>query len=167
MHVPFDLLPSHSRIWIYTASQALSPAQITAIETKLSSFTDTWESHHHPVSSSYSIIANRFVVLAADPLASDISGCGIDKSVHVIQELETSLHLTLTDRSLVVFKQEPQALALPFSKIKEKIDAGIVSEDSVFYNTTVQTKAEFDRQFEQLAQNGWIKRYFATTSLKQ
>src|SRR5690606_26664436 len=116
MYVSIDRLPETARIWVYRASRLLSKEEIKQVADKLESFVQTWQSHQMDMRASFLVVEDRFVVIAADESYNEISGCGIDKSTHVVQELEHQLGVSLTDKSLVVFEKEGKQLIFPFNK---------------------------------------------------
>ena len=87
MLVAFDQMPTAARVWVYTASRILGKEEIKLVSKSLSDFMATWQSHGKEVKASFQLVENRFVIIAADDSNTDISGCGIDKSIHEIQKL--------------------------------------------------------------------------------
>ena len=161
MYVPFENLSDNARVWIYTAAQGLILKEENEIEKGLRGFAESWQSHHKDILASFKIIKSRFIVVAADEAYNDVSGCGIDKSVHVIQDIENELGISLTDKTLVCFDVQGRIQAIPFQKIKEAVLQGRIEVDTYFYNTLIQTKAELSSQFYITIKDGWVKRYFA------
>jgi len=49
---------------------------------------------------------HRFIVVLVDEDAASASGCGIDKSVRFLQQLEKIISSNLFDRMLVTFRDE-------------------------------------------------------------
>ena len=45
MHVEFNQLPAHARVWIYQASRPLSAAEVAAAQPALARFAQEWTSH--------------------------------------------------------------------------------------------------------------------------
>ncbi len=160
MYIDFNQLKPESRIWVYTSSYLLSDQTIIKISEKLLIFCNAWQSHQMDMKASFLIAENRFIIIAADESYNDISGCGIDKSIHAIQELEQELSLKLTDKSVVVFEKEGLQLAYPFNKIREAVSLGDLNSEILFYNTLVSTISEYKTDFKIKASEGWVKKYF-------
>ncbi|MEM6337042.1 MAG: hypothetical protein AAF752_10770, partial [Bacteroidota bacterium] len=79
-------IPAPARLWVYTASRTLTPAEQETILGQLQVFFSQWQSHGQKVTAEAEIRANRFLLLSAT-LEGDISGCGIDSSVHAIEQI--------------------------------------------------------------------------------
>src|SRR5690606_30936818 len=77
-----DELPDEARIWIYPTDRELTAADQQALIEGLEDFLESWESHRRPVDGAAAILHARFVVIAATLADGDMSGCGIDASVH-------------------------------------------------------------------------------------
>ena len=161
MYVAFKELPSNARIWVYTAGRILTEQESQLISEKLVLFVQTWQSHQKDMKASFLIAENRFLVIAADESYNDISGCGIDKSFHVVQELENELGISLVDKLLVIFEREGKQLEVAFNKIKEAVSQGILDPETLFFNTLVANVAEFQSQFKVKSSEGWVRKYFS------
>lgn len=163
MLVPFDILPDSSRVWVYTAEKPLLPEQKKIVTHKLETFLENWQSHQLDVKASYALMENRFLVIAVDESYNGISGCGIDKSFHLIQEIEVLIGQSLTSKTHVLFEKDGNVLSLPFNKIKESVASGALDSDDYFFNTLVANLDEFRRNFKIKAKEGWVKKYFVAT----
>ena len=163
MLVSFENLPDTARVWVYTASRILSKEEMKLVSESLSHFMETWQSHGKEVRASFQLFENRFVIIAADEQYNELSGCGIDKSLHVLQLLEQELGISFTDKSIVIFEKDGKPLPLVFSKIKQAIEQDIVNVDTFFYNTLVSNKGEFQTHFKLKVSDGWVKKFLPTT----
>jgi ribonuclease HIII len=164
MLVPFHTLPDSARVWVYASERVLSEQEQILVGQKAEHFLDTWQSHQADVRSSFEIRENRFLILAVDENFNGISGCGIDKSLHFVQELEVELGILLTNKTNVVFEDKGIQVVLPFIQIKTAISQGIISTKSLYYNTLVATMAELKFNFKINVTEGWVKKYFLTTT---
>ena len=84
-----DLFPSLSdeaRCWIYIAERRLTEAEQTTLLEALQPFFAGWASHGRPVKGTATVLEDRFLVVAGAIAGGEISGCGIDASVHAAQE---------------------------------------------------------------------------------
>ncbi len=86
---PSDLLPSlpdEARLWIHAADWPLAEDEQRALRRALDAFVQTWTSHGRDVQGEYELLEGRFLLVGARVPAHDVSGCGIDKLVHLIEE---------------------------------------------------------------------------------
>lgn len=160
MFVPFEKIPSHSRLWIYQANRQLSEVEKTVAEQRLKSFTENWKAHNHPLKASYKIELGRFILLAVDEDLNDASGCSIDSSVEVIRSLEKDLHIILLDRSSVAYRKNGFIQLSSFKNIKEEIKLGNITPETIVFNNTINQVAELNREWQKPAKDTWLKRFF-------
>jgi hypothetical protein len=163
MFVPIHTLPDSARVWVYTSDRLFSEQENNLIRLKFEIFLDSWQSHQQDVRSSFEIKEKRFLIVAVDESYNEISGCGIDKSFHFVQELEAELGISLTNKTNVVFEKDETQIVLPFVKIKDAISEDILSSDYLYYNTLVLNLGELRTNFKINVKEGWVKKYFLAT----
>ncbi len=83
-----QLLPSlndDARLWIWVAQRPLATDEQAAITGAVAEFLSTWETHGRPIRGEAVILLDQVVVLGGEVEEGDISGCGIDKSAHLLE----------------------------------------------------------------------------------
>lgn len=153
-------MPDHSRVWVYQANRKFSEQEKAFITTQLEQFTGQWAAHGRQLAASFSIEKDQFIVLAVDEAQHAASGCSIDASVHVIQHIESETGLSLLDRSSVAFMTEETVNIRPFTELKQAVVNGEITKDTIVFNNTVQTAADWKTHWQQPAMESWLKRYF-------
>lgn len=83
----FPTLPDAARTWIYVAEPEIPTETWNVLRPAIDRFIRDWSSHRRPVIGDATLLYGRFLVLAAYVEGGDLSGCGIDKSVHEIEAL--------------------------------------------------------------------------------
>lgn len=161
MHIPFPQLPQNAHIWVYQSEKELNEIEKFQIESKLETFCKNWESHGTPLKSSFQILHNRFIVLGVDENMAGASGCSIDKSVAVINEINQSFGLNLLDKGKVAFWDQNGIELFDFRKAGELIKEGKLTPETRVFNNSVQTVQDLVTGWEVPAQETWLKRYFA------
>jgi hypothetical protein len=159
MLVDFALLNPHSRVWIYQSKRKFTPAEKGIISESLSSFTRDWKAHGIPLTSSFDIKLDSFIVLAVDEEAHGASGCSIDGSTRAVKELEAKLGLPLFDRAQASFVRGEEVTTFPLKDLKGAAQSGEWNADTLSVNTLVATKGELDSSFVVPAGTTWLKRY--------
>jgi len=163
MFVEFSSLSPDSRLWIFHAKRKFTPKESEIISTALAAFTDSRKAHGTPLTASFDIRLDQFIILAVDEAACGASGCSIDGSTRVIKDLEQTLGLDLFDRTQAFFQTNEGILTVPLSKIKEAAAMGQWDSNTTAVNTLVATKGELDMSFLVPAGNTWLKRYLPAT----
>ena len=160
MFIPFNEISEKSRTWVFASENELNQSQTSEIRQILNVFTNNWQSHNQNVHSSFEIIDKRFIIIAADEDKSDVSGCGIDKFMHVILEIEQKLSISLTNKTLLFFKINGEIQLFKLANLKEAITNLKIEENDLYYNTLVTNVKEVKKNFCIPAKDSWLKKYF-------
>lgn len=156
--IAFNDMPAHSRVWIYQSEREFSSAETERIKSKAEGFVEQWTSHNTLMHASIEVFHNLFVVVCVDERTAPASGCGIDKSVRFVQELEKELQISLLDRMVVAYRKDGKVLSckLPgFGKLIEEKKAG---EATIVFNNLVSTKGEMEKGWEVPLKESWHAR---------
>jgi hypothetical protein len=158
-----SLLPNHfspeSRLWIYASPRPYTTDEVQLIETASSNFLSQWKAHGKAVQGFLGIFLNQFILVAADETEVVVSGCSTDQSVHFMQGLSTQLNLDLFDRLHLYFWKDESVVRIPLNSLEESLKTGSILPTDLYINTTVLTKAEFEREGMIPLQESWLKRY--------
>lgn len=161
MYINFNDLPNDSRVWIYQTDRELSKEEIATIDLALIKFATQWEAHQHPLQASFQILHDRFIILAVDSAYHEPSGCSIDKSTAIIKEIAQAFNLNLFDRLTVAYWADSEVKTLNNKDIKQKIESGEFSPETLIFNNTVLTKGELAQNWQIPASKSWLSRYFS------
>jgi hypothetical protein len=159
MHLQFEKLPEHSRIWIYQANRALNSSEVSIISDELSAFTSRWTAHGVPLNTSFDIRFNQFVILSADEKVQEASGCSIDDSVRKVKEIQQKINVDLFDRTCVAFLKDEDVITVPMNNLKGEYGRGVWQGSTLVFNNVVITKGELKTGWLVPAEITWLKRY--------
>ncbi|TXK52912.1 hypothetical protein FVR03_00630 [Pontibacter qinzhouensis] len=160
MYIPFDQLPPHARLWIYQASRPFTEAEQAEIKPMLERFASEWSSHGTGLQASATLLHHQFLVLANNESATSASGCSIDSSVNFVRELERQFGISLFDRTRLAFLQNDEVQLVPLSQLKDKVSAGEIRENSLYFDTLVNNLGELQSAWPRPAGNSWLSKYF-------
>jgi hypothetical protein len=163
MFAPFETLADSARIWIYQAGRKFSETEKSTISDTLTAFTHSWVAHGNPLKTSFSILYDQFIVLAADENFNEASGCSIDSSVRVIRQLDQQFSLGLFDRTKIGFLRDEQVEMIPLDELPKALGEGRWQENSMFFNNVLSTKGQLTSGWIIPANQTWLKRYLAKT----
>tara|TARA_B110000014_G_C20121536_1_gene594556 strand:- start:482 stop:955 length:474 start_codon:yes stop_codon:yes gene_type:complete len=149
-------LNGEAKIWVYTSSVKINELQQKKILNLADQFLSSWESHGKSVIGTVEIIEDHFVIIAADPKGDTLCGRAVDANVRFVKEAQQVTGLNLTDRMVVVYKQNGEMLSGDFNTLKKEIQSGRMDADSVIYNPLVTSVEEFNTSFEQQPSNCWL-----------
>jgi hypothetical protein len=159
MFVEFDSLKDTARVWVYQASKTLTQQQEHAISKTLSAFTDQWAAHNQPLLSSFKILYNQFIVLAADESFNEASGCSIDTATRVFQQLDAEHQLGIFDRTQVGFLINKEVVVLSLPDLSKKKEQGFWGSETLVFNNVISSKGDLSTNWIVPAQQTWLKRY--------
>ncbi|HEX3935860.1 MAG TPA: hypothetical protein VHW43_14370 [Puia sp.] len=168
-----ELLPEDfagdSRVWIYQSPRLFFLSEALEIEALLEAFVQDWKSHGTPVKGYANLFYGQFIVLMADETATGVSGCSTDGSVRLIKEIENKFGVNLFDRLMLAFRidakvgpsDEPRSAAgkvqmIPFAQLPYALENGFVDSDTLYFNNTVQTKAELEEKWLIPLKDSWL-----------
>ncbi len=164
---PMNQMPADARVWVYQSNRVLLDVEVTAIEKAGIHFVADWTAHGASLKASIDVLYNRFIVIAVDEKQATASGCGIDKSLHFIKELEKQFNLDLLDRMQVAYRNGNEIKTCPLNNLLEELtlsglysekgDKGVTTEVIVF-NNMITTKKQFDTEWEINLKQSWQSR---------
>lgn len=160
MIVPFDQLPSSSRLWIYPSNRSFTTDEIPKLYTALTGFLDQWTAHNRTLETAFEIRYNRFIVIGVNQEKEQASGCSIDASVHFIQQLEKHFNVVLLDKMNVDYWSGEEIHHISLNDFKAMAKAKNVSKNTMVFNHLVATKEEYNNAWELEAHASWHQRFF-------
>lgn len=160
MYIPFENLPEESRIWIYQSNRKFSDDEFAEIEKELQVFVDNWAAHGTGLEASFQLRYNRFIILAVNQEIQVATGCSIDSSVALIQNLEKKYNVDLLDKMNVTFKLGEHIAHKPLLEFKKMVKDKAVTGNTVVFNNLVNNIAEFNESWEVPAKDSWHSRFF-------
>jgi len=159
MYTPFDEMPDLSRLWVYQSNRKFAPQERAVAEGALMHLCQSWTAHGNPLSTSYKIEFHHFILLAVDERTAGASGCSIDGSVRLLKELQQAIGVDLFDRSKIAFLENETIVLHPLAGLNKLFDAGKLNGDSIAFNNTITTKAEWEQQWHLPVKTSWLSRY--------
>ena len=159
MLVPFSTLPNHARVWIYPASRPFTAAEKEEISEILSQFLNQWAAHGTPLKTAFDLPYDHFIVIGLDEEVQGASGCSIDTSVHLIQQLEAKFNVILLDKMNVCYREKEQILYISLKEFRKLAKSPMVNLDTIVFNNLVVDKAEYESIWEVPAYDSWHARF--------
>lgn len=158
----FRALPDRARVWIYASDRILSPSEEERLVELLGSFCTNWKSHGRPVDSAVAVLERRFAIIAGDIPDGDISGCGIDASVHVLEKAAEELDVNWLPALYVHFRApDGSTVSVPRSEFRGMAGSGDVGPNTPVFDLSVDTLAALRAgRFEQPGGSTWHGRVF-------
>ena len=159
MLVDFNEMAASSRVWVYQAVRRFSEEEVDYISSKLSGFLSNWQAHGQDLRASFLIKYDQFIVIAVDEEANIATGCSIDASVHLLQQLEKELDLELMNKMLISYRDGSEIATISMQEFKEYVAEQKVNSETIVFNNLVNSKAAFDSDWEISASRSWHARF--------
>jgi len=155
----FQNMPLHSRVWIYQSDRELNDKEEAEIKIKTQDFIYQWTSHRSKMNACIDVFYKFFVVIAVDEQTAPASGCGIDKSVHFIQQLEKDYSIKLLNRTLIAYKKKDNILSCSLIEFEKLIESGIIDENTIVFNNLVNTTAQIKSSWQIPLKKSWHSKF--------
>ncbi len=159
MYVDFSLLPDNSRVWVYQADRSFTGDEVQQITQQLMPFVENWKRHGEDLKASFQIRYNQFIILAVDENVTNVSGCSIDASVHIIQELQKKLEVDLLNKMNVTFKDGDNVNIVSMAAFKEFAKLNKITSNTLVFNNMIASKAELEASWEVKASESWHAKF--------
>lgn len=159
MFTEYKNLPNNSRVWIYQSDREFTSQEVEFISEKAIEFINNWTRHGDDLKGSFTIKYNQFLVLAVDESFNNVSGCSIDSSVRFVQQLQNELQLDLMNKMNVTFKDNENINLVKLSDFQKFAKDKKVTSETIVFNNMVNTKEDFENNWEIPAKESWHKRF--------
>ncbi len=159
MFTEYKNLPNNSRVWIYQSDREFTNNEVELISAKAEEFINSWTRHGDNLKGSFTIKYKQFLVLAVDESFNNVSGCSIDSSVRFVQQLESELQLDLMNKMNITFKDDEHINLVKLSDFQRFAKEQKITQETIVFNNMVNTKEDFENNWEVPAKQSWHKRF--------
>ncbi len=140
------------KVWIYQAQDFLPPSLTANILKDGAEFLANWKYHGKKVDGKIEIIHQLFLIIQAD---FEISGCGIDQSMHFIQSLENKYQMILTDRMRVAFEKNGEVVHVHVHDLAKLYRDQSIDLDTLFFDSLVNDSLKLEQAWKKPLKNSW------------
>lgn len=150
------------RVWIYQANRFFTAHELELLNSYLTDFIKQWSAHGDKLLGSFEIKYDLFIVLKVDESQAMVTGCSIDKSVHLLKEIANKLNVDLFDRTLIAFRLDNTESIQLVSRdqFEVLITQGSVTDTTIVFNNMVTTGEEFNTKWEVPLKDSWHAQVF-------
>lgn len=155
--VELEELPDASSVWIFAAPAGVHPEQASRIREAVPAFLDNWTAHGSPVPSSWKMVDDRFVLIAADERQSP-SGCSIDALYRFMRDLGNDLGVDFLDSHQIYYSEEGTVRAVSRDQFRSLAEEGEVDGNTEVIDPSVDTLGAWRSGFRRPASESWHSR---------
>jgi len=162
--VTFDTLPDTARVWVFASDRPLRGQEADMLLSGVDRFLAQWKAHGAPLRCAREWTDDRFVAIGVDPTAEQASGCSIDGLFRGLQSLESELNTRLVAGGRVFYRD-----ANGHAQTTRRADVPALSAraeltlDSMVFDTSVTTAADWRSRFERPARDTWVASLFGVS----
>ena len=159
--IPFNELPSASRLWVFPAERPLSSEEETTLLARADAFLDQWAAHGVPLTCARDWRYRRFLLVGVDEASEPPSGCSIDAMANVLKEVGADLGLTFLDYAPVCFRDGEEIRRVSRAEFKARAEAGEVGLDTPVFDNSITRLSQLKAgEWEKPAGASWHRRAF-------
>ena len=147
----------NSRVWIYQASRLFTISEALQIEDILNGLVKNWHAHGAPVKGYANLFFGQFIILMADETATGVSGCSIDSSVRIIQQIEKQFGVEMFNWQNLAFVVKDKVQIIPRQQFSYALENNFITPDTLFFNNVVATKKELENNWMIPVKDSWLK----------
>lgn len=147
------------RVIIYPASRPFTAKEAKVITETLFDFLPTWAAHGKPLSASFKIEKNQFIIICVDEEQEMASGCSIDALGKVMRDLDAQFELGLFDRMKASFVENGEVKTLKLQDFKNGLKSGEIPKDIEVFDFSKNTYLDFLSHFLQPLSRSWAGMY--------
>ena len=147
------------RVIIYPSSRAFTPKESKVITEKLFDFLATWAAHGKPLSSSFKIEKNQFIIICVDEDKEAASGCSIDALGKVMKEIDEEYQLGLFDRMKATYVENGEIKTVKLQDFRTSLKNGDIPQNIEVYDFSKGSYVEFLAEFLLPLNRSWAGMY--------
>jgi hypothetical protein len=155
MFIDFKNISDNSRLWIYGSAKVLTSDIQFSISKKITSFLNSWAHHGKSLTCSFTILYDRFIVIALDEDINQTGGCSMDGLQKLILKIDDDFSLDLYNRLNVFINTENKITCINSNMLNANND---ITEDSLFFDLNISKKKELSNWLIPV-KKGWCKRF--------
>ena len=159
MYTDFKNLPEDARVWVYQCNRSFTEEEQKLLHTQLEDYLNQWKVHGKSLLSAFELRYNRFIVIGASPDVHGVGGCSLDSLARFIQDLEVQYGVTLLDRMNVSYRQGEHIAYKTLADFKKMVKDKAVSAQTIVFNNLVNTKMEYEENWEVPLEDSWHNRF--------
>lgn len=102
--VQFADLPADARVWVFAASDSLTPGAEETMLHEVDAYLDQWKAHGEPLRCAREWREGRFLAVGVDQRSAGASGCSIDALFRILHGLQHRLGTDLVGGGRVFYR---------------------------------------------------------------
>lgn len=152
---------SDFRVLIYPASRPFTTKEAKMIAEELYEFLAGWQAHGKPLSASFKIEKNQFIIIAVDEEKEMASGCSIDALGVFLKDLDQKHDFGLFDRMKACYLENGKVVTTSLKEFREAVKAGTIKDTVEVFDFSKSTYVSFLSDFLLPLKRSWASIYLS------
>lgn len=152
------------RIWIYQSNRALTAEEGKDLLARMETFAGQWKAHGKSLSAGIRLQYDRFLIIRVDEEVAQATGCSIDKSVHLLKDIQQDLGVDFFDRMQIAYRDSEGIQAVSRQEFEKLVEQGEVNENTTVFNNMITAADDFSTQWEVPLKESWHAKVFDVQS---
>ena len=148
-------MPETARVWIYQANRTLDPSEMQAVVLECQNFVKDWAAHAQALAAQIIQKHNRFVVFIVDENVANVTGCSIDKSVNLMQQIGAKMNIDFFDRMQITYLEDEVLKDARMHDFWAMRKASLVTGQTTVFNNLLTTWGEFQTNWQVPFDKSW------------
>src|SRR4029077_8084236 len=123
----------------------------------LNALVANWNAHGATVKGYANLFFGQFIILMADETATGVSGCSIDSSVRIIQQIEKQFGVEMFNWQNLAFVIKDKVQIIPRQQFSYALENNFVTPETLFFNNVVASKIELEVNWIIPINKSWLK----------
>jgi hypothetical protein len=159
----FQELPDDARVWVFAASDPVTGDRAAQLLDTVDEWLAGWKAHGEPLTAARDWRDDRFLVIGVDQSTAGASGCSVDALFRILQSLQRQLGTSLVGGGRVFYRNRAGDVeSATRAGFTERAAAGDLDADTVVYDTTLTTAADYRSRFVLRAGDAWHRELLHT-----
>ena len=116
---PDGIEAKNTRIMIYPSSRILKSEEIEVVSERINDFLSDWTTHGEPLSASFRIERNQFLIIFIDEENAKAGGCSVDSLTSMIRDIDTEFGLDFLNRMKVSYIEKGETKTINLLDFKK------------------------------------------------
>ncbi len=159
MLVDYATLPETARVFVYPSSRKFYVKELAELTTSIQQFIENWKNLDAPLTASFHIKYNRFIIITVYTTEGTLAAKTIDALVQFIFVLQEKYDILLIDKMNVCFKQGTFVQYKDLKDFKKLVKNKAVSAKTIVFDNLIQTKGELEEAWEIPIADSWYARF--------
>jgi len=156
---PEGIESKNPRIMIYPSSRVLKSEEIQGVSERINNFLSSWTTHGEPLSASFKIERNQFLIIFIDEENAKAGGCSVDSLTSMIRDIDTEFGLDFLNRMKVSYIEKGETKTINLLDFKKGIKNSSIPQNIEVFDFSKETYNDYLSGFLLPLEKSWAKIY--------